>query len=166
MVNRSTSAKKYQKGTALTEFAIVLPVILTILAVLIDTYHIFHAYQALNRATREAMIIGSVLQNLGGKRQNITPKLTQYKNCLTARNQNCAHMLIHWRVLRILESQNSGIKDDSLDIKTVVDDNLPFNRVTLSVSGRVNGVTPLSSLLTIRVQETVAILGGPHVKKK
>ncbi len=153
------SLKKYQKGTALTEAVIVLPVLVIILGILIDTYYIVHAYEALNRATREAMIIGSVLQKLEGQQQNISSNLNQYENCLTAHNIHCAHMLIHWRVRRILESQNSGIKDDSLDIKTVVDDNLPFNRVTLFVSGRVNGVTPLSSLLTIRVQETVAILG-------
>lgn len=154
------SLKKFQKGTALTEAVIVLPVLLIILGILIDTYYIVHAYEALNRATREAMIIGSVLQELEGQRQNISSNLNEYNNCLTAPNNDCAHRLIHWRVRRILESQNSGIKDNSLDIKTVVPNvNLPFKRVTLFVSGRVNGVTPLSSLLTIRVQETVAILG-------
>ena len=154
------SLKKYQKGTALTEAVLVLNVFLIILGILIDTYYIVHAYEALNRATREALIIGSVLQKLQGEQKNIDLNESDYETCIkNDLDSYCHHMLIHWRVHKILESQHSGIKDDSLNITTTVKVDSPFKRVTLNVSGRVNGVTPLSYLLTLRVQESIAILG-------
>ena len=98
-----------QSGGALIETTLVLPVLLLVVFGISRFLYISQTYLSLNLISREAVLPASTTANAShGERVNLDPTSAEVEVCLQSASPNgdCAHIIAHWRIRKLLKSNH------------------------------------------------------------
>jgi len=84
----------------------------------VEFFFIADSYMTLSQTVREAAYAGISSQGHLGREENLNPDVDLYNGCManTSTSTQCAHVIVHWRVRRLVETHVPRIIPSSLNI--------------------------------------------------
>lgn len=136
-----------QSGGALLEATLLLPVLALVVFGLMQMLNISQTYLSLNMIAREAILPASTTTNASqGEQINLSPSAADIESCLQAATPagSCAHLIAHWRIRKLLESNR--LNEADFDFLS----RLNADGVTIQIKTNSNlKVKPLGSLIKV-----------------